>query len=504
LQKRMAAANDEVSEQRRIVLRIGINLGDVIVEGGDIYGDGVNVAARLQEIAEPGGICVSASVRDQVRTKVALGFDDLGECQLKNIAAPVPVYRVGSSFFAAAPPSLPDKPSIAVLPFGNLSGDPEQQYFSDGITEDIITELSRFHSLFVISRNSSFQYRGKAIDVKRVGRELGVQYVAEGSVRKFGDRVRVTAQFVDAATGKHLLAERYDRGLQELFALQDEVVRAIVSSGVVRLEAEELELAKRRAPQDLRAYDLWLRGRQCLNLWTSAANAEARRFFEQAIALDPAFARAYAGLAVTYSAAVEYTAWASDAREPQSAALEYARRAVSLDDSDHQAHVVLATIYHDRRQFDLAKRHLDRALALNPNDADGLAERSRILTCQGEPEAGRSCAEAAIRLNPNHPDYYLLYLSLSQFLTRNYHEAIRLHEMVVAGFPDMLAMKAAFYAQAGDLHKAAESMQEFLRQYPSHWKDPPSARRIAEIFAFKRQEDSDLVIEGLRKAGLPQ
>jgi adenylate cyclase len=176
LQKRMAAANDEVSEQRRIVLRIGINLGDVIVEGGDIYGDGVNVAARLQEIAEPGGICVSASVRDQVRTKVALGFDDLGECQLKNIAAPVPVYRVGSSFFAAAPPSLPDKPSIAVLPFGNLSGDPEQQYFSDGITEDIITELSRFHSLFVISRNSSFQYRGKAIDVKRVGRELGVQY----------------------------------------------------------------------------------------------------------------------------------------------------------------------------------------------------------------------------------------------------------------------------------------------------------------------------------------
>jgi adenylate cyclase len=507
LQAQMAEANVGLPDNRRVALRVGVNLGDVVVEDGDIHGDAVNVAARLEAIADPGGVCISGKVHEEIRGKLDVAFEDLREVTLKNMAKPVRVYRLASGM-AAHPDNrvLPaaSKPSVAVLPFDNLSGDPEQQYFSDGITEDIITELSRFRSLFVIARNSSFQYRGKATDVKRIGKELGVQYVAEGSVRKLGDRVRVTAQLVDTATGNHLWAEHYDRDLRDLFALQDEVVRAIVSSVVVRLEAEELELVKRRAPRDLRAYDMWLRGKQCFNLWTPATNTEARHLFEQAIALDPTFARAHAGLAASYFAAILHTAWTSDGREPQSAALEYARRAVALDDTDDQPHIVLASVYQKRRQFDLARRHLDRAFALNPNDADGLAERSLILTCQGEPEAGRACAEAAIRLNPSHPDYYLLYLSLSQFLTRNYREANRLHEMVVAGFPDMHAMKAAMYAQAGDLHKAAESMQEFLRQYPSHWKEPPSARLVAELFAFKRQEDSDLVIEGLRKAGLPE
>jgi adenylate cyclase len=512
LQGRMAEANAGLPDDRRVTLRVGVNLGEVVVEGGDIFGDGINVAARLESIADPGGVCISAKVHDEVRGKLDTAFDDVGEVALKNMAKRVRVYRLATDRSdvrsTILPPSgalpLPARPSIAVLPFDNLSGDPDQQYFSDGITEDIITELSRFRALFVIARNSSFQYRGTATDVKRVGRELGVQYVAEGSVRKFGDQVRVTAQLIDAASGNHLWAERFDRDLRDIFALQDEMVRTIVSTLVVRLEAEELELAKRRPPQNLRAYDLWLRGKQCYLLWTPEGHAEARRLFEEAIALDPAFARAYASLAGTYALAVEYSAWAPDGRDPQSVALEYARRAIALDDTDHQPHIVLAWIYQKQRQFDLARRHLDRALALNPNDADGLADRSLLLTCQGEPEAGKACAEVAIRLNPNHPDYYLLYLSLSQFLTRNYGEAIRLQEMVVTGFPDRKAVEAATYAQAGDLHKAGESLQEFLRQYPLHWKEPPSARRIADIFSFKRQEDADLLIEGLRKAGLPE
>ena len=507
MQKRMEAANAPLPDTRHISLRIGVNLGDVIIEGGDLYGEGVNIAARLQENAEPSGICITRKVHDEVRRKLDLAFEDAGEQILKNVAEPLHIYRItgtrGSKSTTRQLP-LPTKPSIAILPFVNMSGDPEQQYFSDGITEDIITELSRFRALFVIARNSSFQYRGTATDVKRVGRELGVQYVAEGSVRKFGDQVRVTAQLIDAASGNHLWAEHFDSSLRDIFRLQDDVVRAIVSTLVVRLEAEELALAKRRPPQDLRAYDLWLRGKQCYVLWTPEGNAEARRLFEEAIALDPAFARAYAGLASTYSIAVVHSAWAPDGRDPQRIALEYARRAVALDDTDHQPHNVLAWIYQKQRQFDLARRHLDRALALNPNDADCLADRSLLLTCQGEPEAGRACAEAAIRLNPNHPDYYLLYLSLSQFLTHNYSEAIRLQEMVVAGFPDRKAVEAATYAQAGDLQKAGASLQEFLRQYPLHWKEPPSARRIADIFSFKRQEDADLLIEGLRKAGLPE
>jgi TolB-like protein/class 3 adenylate cyclase len=513
LQGLMADANAGLTVDRRVVLRVGVNLGDVVVEDGDIHGDGVNVAARLEGLAEPGGVYVSGKVRDEICGKLDVAFDDLGEVALKNMAKRVRVYRVevdkSGARSAIVPPSggalpLPAKPSVAVLPFDNLSGNPERQYFSDGITEDIITELSRCRSLFVIARNSSFQYRDKATDVRRIARELGVQYVVEGSVREATDRLRVTAQLIDAATGNHLWAERFDRDLGDIFALQDEAVRAIVSTLVVRLETEELELAKRRPPRDLRAYDLCLRGKQCYSLWTREGHAEARRLFEQAVALDPAFARAYAGLAGIYAGAVDYSAWAPNGRDPQSVALEYARRAVALDDTDHQPHIVLAWIYQKQRQYDAARRHLDRALALNPNDADGLADRSLLLTCQGELEAGKAWAEAAIRLNPNHPDYYLLFLSLSHFLTRNYSEAIRLQEMVVAGFPDRKAVEAAIYAQAGDLHKAGESLQEFLRQYPLHWKEPPSARRVADIFSFKRQEDADLLIEGLRKAGLPE
>jgi adenylate cyclase len=283
-----------------MVLRIGVNLGDILVDESDIHGDGVNVASRLEALAEPGTILVSAAVREQVERSLAIAFDDMGEQSLKNLSRPIRVYRLrnrgkSASADVAHVLALPNKPSIAVLPFDNMSGDPEQQYFSDGITEDIITELSRYRSLFVIARHSSFQYRGKAEDAKQIGRALGVAYLVEGSVRKAAGGVRVTAQLIESLTSNHLWAERFDRDLADVFAVQDEIVRTIVSMLVARVETQELELAARRAPSDMRAYDLWLRGKQCLDRWTGEANAEARRLFERAVEVDAGFARGYAG-----------------------------------------------------------------------------------------------------------------------------------------------------------------------------------------------------------------
>ena len=292
-------------EDQRIVFRIGVNLGDVIIDGDDIYGDGVNVAARLQEIAEPGGVCISGSVFDQVKGKVEAGFEDLGDQRVKNIAEPVRAYRWSDAIAAparAAPLALPDKPSIAVLPFVNMSGDPEQEYFSDGITEDIITELSRFPTLFVIARNSSFHFKGKAVKVSEIGRDLGVQYVVEGSVRKVGNRVRVTAQLVEAMSGNHLWAERYDRELEDIFEVQDEVAHTVAATVSGRLDDAGAERARRRPTEDLAAYDLFLRAYQHVHRWTRADLAAARPLLEKALDLDPNIARAHAYLGFVHVA----------------------------------------------------------------------------------------------------------------------------------------------------------------------------------------------------------
>ena len=301
LQQGMAAANEGRTEERHIILRIGVNLGDVMVEGGDLYGDGVNIAARLETLAEPGGILVSGTAHDHIGSKVKVAFEDMGAQTLKNIAQPVRAYRVAATpvVAVATPKHVSDKPSIAVLPFTNMSGDPEQEYFSDGITEDIITELSRFRSLFVIARNSSFVYKGKPIKVGTVARELGVKYVLEGSVRRAGSRVRVTAQLVDAASGNHVWAERYDRELADIFAVQDDVTRSIVGALTVGLEDEALERARRKRPENLQAYEHWLRGKRAI--WTTGeSNLQSRRHFERAIAIDSNYSAAYSGLAITY------------------------------------------------------------------------------------------------------------------------------------------------------------------------------------------------------------
>src|SRR5262245_47694720 len=335
LQKRMAAENDGLPDERCIALRVGINLGDVIVEGGDLYGDGVNIAARLQERAEPGGILVSGTAYDHVRNKVGAGFDDLHTQALKNITEPVRIYRVVGTPPVAAPTpkSASDKPSIAVLPFTNMSDDREQEYFSDGITEDIITELSRFHSLFVIARISSIAFKSRSMKVQDITRELGVAYVVEGSVRRDAGRVRINAQLIEAGTGNHLWAERYDRDMRDIFALQDEVAHAIASTVSGRVEAAGRDRAVRLSPTTLRAYDLVLRAKALPPQYTKADNAQVLVCAERAVELDPTSARAHAHAAWCHY--FNYMAcWAVDRENSLAKAYELAQHAVVLDETD--------------------------------------------------------------------------------------------------------------------------------------------------------------------------
>ncbi|MEE9479700.1 MAG: adenylate/guanylate cyclase domain-containing protein, partial [Kiloniellales bacterium] len=342
IQGAMAERNAEVPEDRRIQFRIGINVGDVMVEGDDIYGDGVNIAARLEGLAEPGGICVARNVFNQVKGKIDTAFEDLGEKEVKNIAEPVQVYRVSLSLpetaalktgKTAPTLALPDKPSIAVLPFDNMSGDPDQAYFSDGMTEDIITELARFRSLFVIARNSSFAFRDRTTDVAEIGRQLGVQYVVEGSVRKAGNRVRVTAQLIDAATANHIWAERYDRDLDDIFAVQDEVVRTVVATLAGRLEQAGRESAKQKPPSNLGAYDFFLRGRNHFYHMTCSDNRTAQEMFAKAIELDPGYAPAHAGLAKS-NFLDWFGGWSADLQASRQRGVALAEKAVALDDTD--------------------------------------------------------------------------------------------------------------------------------------------------------------------------
>ena len=351
LQRGMAAANADLPEARRIVLRIGVNLGDVMVEGSDLYGDGVNIAARLEGIADPGGVLISGTAYDYVRNKVNAGFDELGARNLKNITEPIRVFAVTGTPAIRAPTATTDKPSIAVLPFVNMSGDAGQQYFSDGVTEDIITELSRFPSLFVVARNSSFQYRDKGVDVRRVARDLGVRYVVEGSVRKMVSRVRITAQLIDASTGNHVWGERYDRSIDDLFEVQDEVTRTIVATLVGRVEDAEMRGARQRPTASLHAYETLLRGIEHLRGPGDDDNRRARELFESAVALDPGYALAHAYLAIALLVEHRY----DNAPEAiKQRALDSALTAVRIDPNEARCHQFLAQAYRFRGEFDLA------------------------------------------------------------------------------------------------------------------------------------------------------
>src|SRR5690242_20227802 len=393
VQRRMARRNTDVSPARWIQFRIGINLGDVIAEENDIFGDGVNVAARLESLAEPGGIYVSGAVRDQVGDRLdEIAFEDLGDQNVKNIARPIRVFRVRlqpevtiapQSEDATVTTTSPKKPSIAVLPLVNMSGDPEQEFFADGLTEDIITELSRFRDLLVISRNTSSRYKGKAVEVKKIAKELAVHYLIEGSVRKVGNRVRVTVQLIDAEGDRHIWADRYDRELADIFAIQDEVTSAVVATLPRRVEAATRERAANKPTENMAAYECVLTGKQLHHRSTKRDNAEALVMLERAIKLDPKYAHAHAWMACTLG-----QSWINGFCEDRDAVwnrvMEELQIALSLDDNDSDVHRILAAVNLTHNDHDKATYHQERALALNPNDDLIVVQQGEVLTWRSE------------------------------------------------------------------------------------------------------------------------
>jgi TolB-like protein/class 3 adenylate cyclase len=502
LQHGMAAANANIAEARHMVLRIGVNLGDVMVEADDLYGDGVNIAARLEGIAEPGGIAISGTVFDYVKNKTKAGFEDLGPQTLKNIAEPVRVYRIIDTPRVAIPASkgVTDKPSIAVLPFTNMSGDPEQEYFSDGITEDIITELSRFRSLLVIARHSSFAFKGKAVTVQQVGRELGVEYVLEGSVRRLGTRVRITAQLIDARTSAHIWAERLDRDMDDLFAMQDEVTERIVTTIAHRLERTEQERAAGKRPEAMRAYDYILRARAIISE-TAEANQQARALYERALILEPTSTLALTGLA--WSHVIDWVSrWSVPVDDALERAHKLARQALALDNTDYRVHHLLGYILTGRRQYPEALAHCQQAMALNSNDADGTAHMGNLLSTMGRFFEAVDLFKRAIRLNPLHPAWYLYGIGLAHYGARHYEEAVAPLRAAINRFPTYITPRrhlAAVYAQMGRLDEAGSEIEALLKLDPSL-----CIALYRERMRYEKVEDLEHYLDGLRKAGLPE
>jgi TolB-like protein len=507
VQKLMATANDGVPEDRRVILRIGINLGDVIVEGGDLYGDGVNVAARLQALAEPGEIWIAGNVHDQVEKKLQLAYDDLGLREMKNIARPVRVYRVGAGSIAAiAQPALalPDKPSIAVLPFQNMSGDPEQEYFADGMVEEIITALSRMRWLFVIARNSSFTYKGRAVDVKRVGHELGVRYVLEGSVRKAANRVRITGQLIDTATGAHLWADRFDGALEDVFDLQDQVTTSVVSAIAPKLEQAEIERARRKPTESLDAYDYFLRGMPGVHLWTKDANSEALAHFYRAIELDPNFASAY-GMAARCYAQRRGSGWDSDRPREMAETLHLAARAAELGRDDAvalcAAGLGLTFVCNDPEG---GAALTDRALLLNPNLALAWLFSGWARVWLGEHDVAIEHLARAMRLSPHDPHVFNMQAATAcaHFFAGRNSEAALWAEMARRNQSRHLLATCMGAASNALLGRQAEAEKVIV--HLSQLSPGLRLSNLGDRFPIKRSEDLAKLTDALRKAGLPE
>ena len=497
LQHAMAEANEGQPNDRSIVLRIGVNLGDVIIEGGDRYGDAVNIAARLEGEAESGGILISGTTYDNVKNKIDAGFDDLGPRILKNIAEPVRVYQVAGT--RPQPPAMPspttDRPSIAVLPFDNMSGDPEQQYFSDGITEDIITDLSRFRSLIVIARNSSFQFRGKAVDVRRIGRELSVQYVVEGSVRKSGDRLRITTQLIESVGGSHLWSERYDRSLAELFVVQDDVVQSIVGSIAGQVSGAAFEKVRRKRTESLGAYDCYLRGLAADQSTGPDADVEGGRWYEKALELDPDYAEPLAQLSLSAWHQAHY----SDSADRYERAIALANKAVALDPNNSWSHCALGLATLWGRSLAAAASHIETALRLNPNDADQLMMCSNYYFFAGQFDEQRRLILRAKKLNPLPPSFYRLMEGMNEYYQRHYETAAQLLERVGPN-PNywVYCWLAACYVKLGKITEARNEIAKALKL-----KGTLTIRAIVAGSPFAKADDLNHYLEPLREAGLP-
>jgi adenylate cyclase len=482
-----------------IQFRIGINVGDVIVEEGDVFGEGVNVASRIEGLASPGGIALTENARDHLGSRLNLDFTDTGTHSLKNIERPIRVFVIGGGDKSArtADAKVTDKPSIAVLPFVNMSGDPEQQYFSDGITEDIITELSRFRPLRVIARNASFRFRGDSVDVLRAGRELGAQYLLEGSVRKIGNKVRITAQLIDAATGSHVWANRFDNTQENLFEVQDQVVRTLVSTLAGRVRSVDMERAVLKPPANLAAYDCVLRA-SALPFTDRSCVAEVRRLSERAIELAPNYGRAHALL--SYSYLMEWFRDFSTSEELLDKAYQMANRALVLDENDSNIYGLLGWINMLRRSFDKAELSYRRALELNPNQPDLLTGLGQLFGYMGKPEDGVALYQQAKELDPYfEPSWYWLEVGILHFMARRYEQAIttieRSSDVVEAGH----AYIAASYAHLGRMNEAYPHAAKAVRLSPEL-----TITRFTARDPYKNKADLNHLVEAMRKAGLPE
>jgi len=553
IQTTLKTENANIPSDRRMEFRIGVNLGDVMVDGEQIYGDGVNVAARLESLAEPGSIFISGSVHEQLGNKLALGYEDLGEQSVKNIAKPVRVFRVLTEADGAVAPTrqtqrgsrkyvrrgvfsvaglaivvatvvlvqhlslrppapsasipsvhnpeltLPDKPSIAVLPFTNLSGDPQEEYFSDGITGDIITALSRSPDLFVIDRASTFSYKGKPIRVQQVSRELGVKYVLEGGVQKAAGHLRVSAQLVDATTGAELWAERYDRPLSDIFSVQDELVRRIVTTMGLQLTLwEKTGHQMFRGTDNLEAYDYDLRGWEYFFMVTREGFPKAREMWEKAIQLDPKYAEAYAGVGLTYYFEALYQ-WSGD---PQAfdQAYQWAQKAIALNNSEPEAYMLLGNLDLTKRRYDQAISEGQRAVSLAPNLTDGYFWLSRILVYSGRPKEAVVAAEKGMRLNPRHPKYCLMQVALAYLSMGRFKEARSIYEEAFAtelNNPAGYMFKAIADVELGRDDDARAEAAEVLRVSPHY-----SLAIWQQAYPLKDPVLQERWLADLRKAGL--
>ena len=509
IQREIAARNDRVPDDRKMAFRIGLNLGDVMVKDGDIFGDGVNVAARLESLAEPGGICISGAVFDQVKSRSELRYEDLGERRVKNIAEPVRVYRVRmegeSAATASAPAALdpPENPSIAVLAFDNMSDDPEHEYFADGIAEDIITALSKVRWLLVIARNSSFAYKGTSVDLKRVGRELGVRYVLEGSVRKAGNRVRVTAQLIETEHGKHVWADRYDLDLEDIFAVQDAMTQTVVAAIEPELGGVERERARRKPPESLGAWDCHQRGLWHMYKFTRDDNAEAARMFRRAVELDLSFAPAFAGLA--YVGFSDYAmGYADSPNEALAEALRTGKRAVALDNKDPFARWALGRVQTIRGEHESAIAQLETAIDLNPNYAHAYFALGFALTLSGKAEDAIGQIDKAMRLSPHDPFLWAMmhHRALAHLILKQHDEAAdwatRAARQPNAEFWPYSVL-AASLGHLGRTEEAQAALGEATRMNPDY-----SADFLTKVMCFQNPADIEHYFAGLRKAGLPQ
>ena len=500
LQAGMAAANDELPSDRRLLLRIGVNIGDVIVEGGDRYGDAVNIAARLESLAEPGGICVSNAVYEQVRRKLDCEFEDLGPRTVKNMAEPIHLHRLRprtvadlSAFHKVGTRlQLPAKPSIAVLPFTNLSQDLAQEPFADGLTEDLITELSRHAGLFVIARHSSFAYKGRSMDARRIASELGVRYLLEGSARRSADRVRVNVKLIDAIGGVSLWAERFDRSLEDVFAVQDEVTGNIVEAMIGRLEGAP---PPRKRPRSLEAYDLCVRGRT-LSGRSPEAGRESVLLLRQAIACEPDYAEAHRWLAMHLWAA--WVQWGEPEEPNRRLAVAAAERAVALDPNDAGCRWVLGHVLGYERRFAELDEAFALALQLDPNDADAWAIIGPVSVYRGDPAAGIAHIEKALRLNPHPPSWYYHELGLAQYSARRYDAAVTSLRQEATYRTVSRRILAASLAQLGRTDDAHQEAALFMAANPSF-----SIAAWAANEPSRDQATLDHLVEGYRKAGLP-